>query len=58
MSSAECEVPSLELASLFKPSMRDASITMHGEAAATSPVVTLNWANIYGPPWHIGSHSS
>lgn len=38
MSSTECEVPSLRWLPLFKPSMRDSSITMCRGAAALSPV--------------------
>lgn len=48
MSSTACEVPSLEVVPLFKPSKKDVSITRHGGAAAESPVGALNQANIYG----------
>lgn len=49
MSSAKCEVPSLEMVSLLKPSMKDVSTITCRRAIAEPPVGALNQANIYGP---------
>lgn len=51
MSSAECEVPSLETVFLLKPATKDVSITAVEMLLLRlqPPVGALNQANIYGP---------